>query len=95
MLPPLFERCSSSWLTRPAMGPEERRWEPAEAAAEIGGMPETSYFPLRVERDFGRALRGAREEAGDGTVVVTGSVYTVGSALLALDRTPFGVAGRG
>jgi len=44
--------------------------------------------PLRVERDFLAAVARARAEAGRGTVVVTGSVHTVGSALKVLGREP-------
>jgi dihydrofolate synthase/folylpolyglutamate synthase len=95
MLPTLLSRCASAWLTRPVAGPEGRSWEPAEAAAELLATSKPSSMGLRVEPDFGRALRGAREEAGDGTVAVTGSVYTVGSAFLALDRSPFGIPGGG
>jgi dihydrofolate synthase/folylpolyglutamate synthase len=95
MLPPLLSRCASAWLTRPAVGPEGRSWDPAEAAAEFLAESSPWSHRLRVEPDFGRALRGAREEAGEGTVVVTGSVYTVGSAFLALDRSPFGIPGDG
>jgi dihydrofolate synthase/folylpolyglutamate synthase len=95
MLPPLLARFTTAWLTRPAVGPEGRSWEPAEAAAKLRGGSKARSLPLHVEPDFGRALRGAREEAGEGTVVVTGSVYTVGSAFLALNRSPFGLVDHG
>jgi len=44
--------------------------------------------PLRVEEDFVAALESARKEAAGGTVVVTGSCHTVGSALKVLGREP-------
>ncbi len=83
MLPPLLARCAYAVLTQPPTAPDDRRWDPAEAADAVRHVA-----PLRVERDFGAALRLAREEAGGGTVVVTGSCHTVGSALAALDRAP-------
>ena len=45
-------------------------------------------IPVRVEPDFMAALAEARSAAGEGTVVVTGSCHTVGSALKALGREP-------
>jgi folylpolyglutamate synthase/dihydropteroate synthase len=44
--------------------------------------------PLRVVEDFVTALDLVRSEVGRGTVVVTGSVHTVGSALRVLGREP-------
>ena len=91
MLPPLLSRCASAWLTRPALGPLERRWDPAEVAEALELADDASKrASVRVEPDLDRALIGARMDAGEGTVVVTGSVYTVGSALLSLERPPFG-----
>ena len=83
MLPPLLARCEFAVLTQPPSAPPERRWDPAEAADAV-----LHVAPLRVERNFPAALRLAREAAGNGTVVVTGSCHTVGSALAALDRAP-------
>ena len=51
-----------------------RRWNPAEALQAAAGSP------VEVEVDFGRAIKRARELAGRGTVVVTGSAHTVGDA---------------
>jgi hypothetical protein len=44
--------------------------------------------PLHVEEDFVEAVGWARREAGRGTVVVTGSCHTVGSALKLLGLEP-------
>ncbi len=83
MLPPLFSRCDAAVLTQPPSAPPERRWDPAVAAAAVPAL-----CPLYLEEDFVRALGTAREVAGSGTVVVTGSCHTVGSALTALAREP-------
>jgi len=45
---------------------------------------------VRVEADFVRAVRMAEERAGEGTVVVTGSVHTVGSTMKMLGLDPLG-----
>lgn len=92
MLPPLLTRTMEAWLTLPELGPPERRWDPLEARRVLEAAPGGSPCPLRIETDFREALARAREAAGEGTVVVTGSVYTVGSALLALGRPPWGTA---
>lgn len=83
MLPPLLGRMSAAVLTQPPSAPPERRWDPAAVAAVLAGP-----CPLRVDEDFVSALGWARREAGEGTVVVTGSVHTVGSALKLLGREP-------
>jgi dihydrofolate synthase / folylpolyglutamate synthase len=85
MLPPLFSRVDRAVLTQPPSAPPERRWSPRDAAEAVEHM-----CPLRVEEDFERALDMARREAGSGTVVVTGSCHTVGSALRVLAREPLG-----
>lgn len=74
MLAPLLASASSSVFTIAPSSPEERRWNPAEALQAAAGSP------VEVEVDFGRAIRRARELAGRGTVVVTGSAHTVGDA---------------
>lgn len=85
MLPPLRQHADHALLTLPPSGPEARRWEPEAAARELG--PEYEAVP-----DFDVALERARALAGRaGTVLVTGSLYTVGDALAALGRAPFGV----
>ncbi len=83
MLPPLFERTDAAILTQPPSAPPERRWDPSTAAAAV-----SPSCPLHLEEDFVRAMTLARELAGSGTVIVTGSCHTVGNALTALDREP-------
>ena len=87
MLPPLFARTDAAVLTQPPSAPPERRWSPEEAAGAVRRVTRVT-----VENDFERAFEQARREAGQGTVVVTGSVHTVGSALRLHGREP--LAGR-
>jgi dihydrofolate synthase/folylpolyglutamate synthase len=88
MLPPLFRRVDRAILTQPPSAPSERRWDPEEAMQVLrdGGSQESTIV---LEGDFPSALHRARREAQRGTVVVTGSVHTVGSALRVLGRDPF------
>lgn len=65
-------------LTVPPSAPVERRWDPDEAAR--GGRGDREAVA-----DFRAALGRARELAGGGTVVVTGSAHTVGDALTLLE----------
>lgn len=83
MLPPLFEVADGAVMTTPYSAPAERRWEPAAALAAVDGPP------TEIVDDFATALRTARAQAGDGTVLVTGSFHTVGDAFLELDIPPF------
>jgi dihydrofolate synthase/folylpolyglutamate synthase len=83
MLPPLLDRVSLAVMTQPPTAPPERRWSPAEAAARVAGGTE-----IVVEDDFVRAFERARLAAVGGTIVVTGSVHTVGGAMKLLDREP-------
>jgi len=83
MLPPLFSRVDYAVLTQPPSAPPERRWDARRAADAVAHL-----CPMRLEADFEAAMRRARAEAGGGTVVVTGSVHTVGSALKVLGREP-------
>ena len=83
MLPPLLSRAHAGVLTQPPSAPPERRWDPGAAAAAVGPV-----CPLRVDDDFVEAVAWARREAGQGTVVVTGSCHTVGSALSLLGLEP-------
>ena len=83
MLPPLFSRADYAVLTLPPSAPPERRWDARAAADAVAHL-----CPMRLEGDFTAAVDRARAEAGEGTVVVTGSVHTVGSALKVLGREP-------
>ena len=84
MLPPLFDIAEGVVLTQPWSAPAGRRWDPAIAAEASG-----SATPLEIAPDFSAALERALEWAGEGTVVVTGSVHTVGDALAELKLDPF------
>lgn len=90
MLPPILSRVDEAILTQPPSAPESRRWNPAEAMASLASA-HAGMAPARVEVDFAAALEGARAAVGAGTVVVTGSCHTVGDALRALERVPFGM----
>ncbi|MEJ2202838.1 MAG: bifunctional folylpolyglutamate synthase/dihydrofolate synthase [Gemmatimonadota bacterium] len=83
MLPPLFSRVDYAVLTQPPSAPPERRWDAREAADAVAHV-----CPMRVDGDFVAALRRAETEANGGTVIVTGSVHTVGSALKVLGKEP-------
>lgn len=83
LLEPLRVRTRRAVLTVAPSSPVERRWDPEEAAGALGGDAEAVH-------DFDAALARARELAGEGTVVVAGSCYTVGDALRRLDPAPGG-----
>ncbi len=84
MLPPLFRPADGAFLTQAPTAPEHRRWNPEEALAAIEGT-----FPAEVIPDLDEALARAQEaSAPAGTVVVTGSHYTVGAALRNLGCAP-------
>ncbi len=87
MLPPLFSRADLAVLTQPPSAPPERRWSAKDAAESVTGITH-----VVVEEDFERAMRRVGVEAGRGTIVTTGSVHTVGSALKVLGLEP--LAGR-
>ena len=79
MLAPLVELSGAVVLTRAPSAPEGRGWDPDRAAGALApGAAE-------AVADFDEALDRARELAGEGTVVVTGSCYTVGDALRRLE----------
>jgi dihydrofolate synthase/folylpolyglutamate synthase len=78
MLPPLLERADAAVLTLAPTAPEGRRWDPEAAAAALGGE---ARIPVRVIPEFEAALSRAVTLAPHGTIVVTGSVHTVGDAL--------------
>jgi dihydrofolate synthase/folylpolyglutamate synthase len=79
MLAPLADAAEALVLTVAPSAPFDRRWDPREAARSMSGEG------VEVVDDFGAALGRARELAGEGTVVVTGSCHTVGDALRRLD----------
>lgn len=83
MLPALFRATDRAVLTTPYSAPEGRRWDPAAVLQEV---PSTG---AEVVADFARALARARELAGAGAVIVTGSFHTVGDAFLELGIQPF------
>ncbi|NND84225.1 MAG: hypothetical protein HKN46_03665 [Acidimicrobiia bacterium] len=85
MLPPLLSRVDAAFLTQPPSAPAERRWDPVEVADQVDALT-----VVRVVEDFVEAMRRAGERAGQGTVVVTGSVHTVGSAMRLLGLDPLG-----
>lgn len=78
LLAPLRARAEATVLTVAPSSPSGRRWDPEAAAATLGSGVE-------AVPDFDRALARVRELAGEGTVVVAGSCYTVGDALRRLD----------
>jgi folylpolyglutamate synthase/dihydropteroate synthase len=79
MLPPLLERADAAVFTVPPSAPAARRWDPERAAASVGAA-----IPVRAIPDFAAALGRAETLAPHGTIVVTGSVHTVGDALAEL-----------
>lgn len=83
MLPALLSRAETAFLTQPTSAPPERRWDPVAAAGQVESLTE-----VHVVEDFEQALDHARSRAGAGTVVVTGSVHTVGSAMSVLGIDP-------
>jgi dihydrofolate synthase/folylpolyglutamate synthase len=99
MLPPLFTRADAAVLTVPVTAPADRRWDPAGAAEAVrggrGGSSDLSsaaqgMATMVVVEDFAAGLREAAVLAGTGTVVVTGSVHTVGNAMGLLGIDPLG-----
>lgn len=84
MLARLQESVEFLVLTQPPTAPAGRSWDPEAALAMLpAGRAE-------VVMDFGGALAVARERAGGGAVLVTGSFHTVGDALTLLGLAPFG-----
>jgi len=75
MLEPVLRHTSAAVFTIPPSAPASRHWNPEEACRAVPG------HRIEVVPDFERALSRARELAGDGTVLVTGSSHTVGDAL--------------
>jgi len=86
-------------LTVAPSSPVGRRWDPEAVRAAILGEATAATVgtgdggsgrsgEMEVERGFDAALERARELAGGGTVVVSGSCRTVGDALPRLERGP-------
>ncbi len=82
MLTPLVPRLDRLWLTVAPGTPPDRVWDLAELASWSEGTTLRGGSRPVVEPEFERALGDA--SAGAGTVLVTGSCYTVGAALAAL-----------
>ena len=80
MLPPLLARADAAILTVAPTSPEARRWDPEQVAQSLA-----SDIPVRVIPDLPAALMRAETLAPHGTILVTGSVHTVGDALAALE----------
>jgi dihydrofolate synthase / folylpolyglutamate synthase len=79
MLPPLLERADAAILTIAPSSPPARRWDPAAVAESLHAT-----VPLRAMASLDAALMRAETLAPHGTVLVTGSVHTVGDALAGL-----------
>lgn len=76
MLPPLLGRADAAILTIADSAPEDRRWDPEQVARSLGAS-----IPVRVIPRLEDALMRAETLAPYGTLLVTGSVHTVGDAL--------------
>jgi len=74
MVAPLLHAASAAVFTIAPSSPPERRWDldAVRSYVERGSV--------EVDACFHRALKRARELAGRGTVIVTGSAHTVGDA---------------
>ncbi len=90
MLPPLVDLADRVLFTVPTSAPPGRSWDPSLAAAAVGGGRS-----IEVEEAIDVAVERAGRMAAGGTVIVTGSCYTVGDALLILGMGPFGGPLRG
>ncbi|HSM08726.1 MAG TPA: Mur ligase family protein [Gemmatimonadota bacterium] len=77
VLGPLLAATDDAVLTDAPSAPPKRRWDLEAAARSM----KDAGFDCRTEPDFDRALALSGELAGSGTVLVTGSCYTVGDAL--------------
>jgi len=89
MLPPLVDLADRVVFTVPSSAPEGRSWDPRAVAARV-----SRGTPIEVEDEVGAALDRAVGQAGGGTVVVTGSCFTVGDVLLLLGLSPFSPVSR-
>jgi dihydrofolate synthase/folylpolyglutamate synthase len=79
MLPPLLARADAAILTVADSAPEARRWDPEHVSRSL-----EAPIPIRVIPSLSDALMRAETLAPYGTLLVTGSVHTVGDALAAL-----------
>ncbi|HEX7238752.1 MAG TPA: folylpolyglutamate synthase/dihydrofolate synthase family protein [Longimicrobiaceae bacterium] len=84
MLPPLLAHADAAILTLAPTAPESRRWDPEAVAASLDVS-----IPVRVIPDLEAAMMRATTLAPYGTVLVTGSVHTVGDALPLLGLPSF------
>lgn len=86
MMVPLYAAADRVLLTEPPTAPADRRWDPAQVLRAV------SSAKAMVVADFYDALADAQRTAltNRGSVVVTGSFHTVGDALSALRRCPYG-----
>jgi dihydrofolate synthase / folylpolyglutamate synthase len=78
MLPPLLERSDACILTIPSSAPPGRVWNPSDVLEHLESR---QVRRCRTIPDFRSALDRAATLAPHGTVLVTGSVHTVGDAL--------------
>jgi dihydrofolate synthase/folylpolyglutamate synthase len=76
MLPPLLARADAAILTVAESAPVDRRWDPEQVARSLDAP-----IPIRVIPRLEDALMRAETLAPYGTLLVTGSVHTVGDAL--------------
>ncbi len=76
MLPPLLARADAAILTVAPTAPASRRWDTEHVASSLDAK-----IPIRVIPDLPSALMRAETLAPYGTILVTGSVHTVGDAL--------------
>ncbi|HEV2736870.1 MAG TPA: hypothetical protein VGV85_18665, partial [Longimicrobiaceae bacterium] len=74
----LLERADAAILTVAPTAPQARRWDPHAVA---GALPSDLRIPVRVIPELETALSRATTLAPYGTILVTGSVHTVGDAL--------------
>ena len=86
MLPPLRQRVDAMVLAVPPSAPADRRWDPAHVIDTI----DANGSPVIAFDRFADAVAEAAERAANGTVVVTGSVHTVGGAMRVLGIDPLG-----
>jgi dihydrofolate synthase / folylpolyglutamate synthase len=84
MLPPLFDYADAVILTEPPSAPPERRWDPERVLTEL-----VAPTKVRVVRPFAAAVAAATAAAAGGSVLCTGSVHTVGDAMVALGISAF------